>query len=562
MKPRLLFDLPVLRRATAHTFDTRPAALDAWFAQLPMGSLGESCRQIFVALFEVNRTQVPPAQRLVFLERLAEPLTLVLPALQRYYIGQPFPLPEKAQHVASLAIDLQVELVIGYRLVLEGVRQLPWYRPWGKKPHKALASHRMLHYLGGILSDYQWQHLPYPRGVWRTVHRIFRHEGRVGRMRRPVPSLAGADATTTVLDEYKRLLLRALVLPARISTEQWQALAHHLDSWLPLIRLDPTSVEYGFWVRLDSDSPPTELPMDFTAAMGRRGKFTVLNTRQLIQHLEQLLAGPEAGLPAGLTHDSVETLRNAWSGARGRHAERHRGRGEEMQLLVGLGTLYHAVGGNLPPATQALDLERSDGRSSALAHAWARNPALNAAPQPTLVRVVDHSESGYGLELAAAAQPLKEGEIIGLRSGNAPRWEIGYVCWLRAVEGEPVALGVQHLAAEALPVELTVGMQDAYSAPLGCLLGTTASGETALFMPNLPGVEHKILLLGYHGHDTAIVLQERIDGSSGFSAFMFDTPAHTHHAGLAAQEAWRHRAEAPAAAAAEADRYTDVWNTL
>ncbi|WP_127478542.1 hypothetical protein [Sulfurivermis fontis] len=561
MKPRLLFDLPVLRRATADSFDTRPTALDRWFAQLPMGSIGESCREIFMALYEVNRTQVTPSQRLAFLERLAEPLALVLPALQHHYFGQPFPLPEKAQQVARLAVDLQVELVIGYRLVLEGVRHQPWYKPWGRKPRKALAAHRMLHYLGNILIDYQWQHLPYPRGVWRTVHRIFRHEGKAGRMRWPVPPLAGTDSTTTVLEEYKRVLLCALVPPSRISIEQWHALGRHLQQWLPLIRLDPTSVEYGFWVRIDSDSPPTELPMDFTAAMGRRGKYTVLNTRPLIEQLEHLLMDPSVAFPAGLTRDSIETLRNAWSGARGRHAERRRGRGQEMQLLVGVGALYQALGGKLPTLPETLDLTRTDGNDNG--RAWVHNTMPTAPPQPVIARVVDQSESGYGLELTTAPlQPLREGEIVGLRSQTVPHWEICYVCWLRAVEGKPVSLGVQHLALEALPVEVMVGVESGHSAPLGSLLGTTATGETALFMPNLPGVEHKVLQLGYRGHVAAIVLQERLDASSGFAAFLFDTPAHAHQAGLAAQEAWRHRAAAPEAAAAEADRYSEVWNTL
>lgn len=349
MKPRLMFDLPVLRPATAQSFDIRPTALDTWLAQLPVASLGETCRRIFLALYEVNRTQQPLQQRLDFLERLAEPLALVLPALQRHYIGQPFPPPEKARQVARLTTDMQVELVIGYRLVLEDVRHLSWYQFLGRAQRKALAAHRMLHYLGGILNDYQWQHLPYPRGVWRTVHRIFRHEVRARRARRPLPRLIGADATTTVLEQYKRLLLRSLVPPSRFSEEQWQQLGAHLDRWLELVDLDPTSVEYGFWVRLDSDSPPTELPVDIVAAMGGKGKHTVLNTRRLVRHLEQLLAVDGEPFPAGLGHDSVETLRNVWSGARGRHAERRQGRGQEMQVQVGVRGLYHALSGMMPP---------------------------------------------------------------------------------------------------------------------------------------------------------------------------------------------------------------------
>ncbi len=571
MKPRLLFDLPVLRPATARSFDIRPAALDAWLTQLPVASLGETCRQIFLALYEVNRTQQPLQQRLAFLERLADPLALVLPALQRHYIGQPFPLPEKAQHIARLATDLQVELVIGYRLVLEGVRHQSWFRRWGQAQRKALAAHRMLHYLGGILSDYQWQHLPYPRGVWHAVHRIFRHEGRVGRMRRPVTRLMGTDTTSTVMAEYKRLLLRSLVPPARISVEQWQCLGGHLDGWLGMVELDPMSIEYGFWVRLDSDAPPTELPVDFTAAMGGKGKYTVLNTRGLVQHLDRLLEGDAAALPAGLNRDSVEMLRNVWSGARGRHAERRKGRGEEVKLLVGVNALYHALSSTMPPpAPQVLELEQiatpAGGKPAVRPHtpSWTNTVVMEPLPPPISARVIDHSESGYGLELPAVIQqPIKEGDIVALRGKTARQWEIGYVCWLRAVAGQPLGLGLQHLAVEVLPVEITVGREQGHSAPLGCLLGSTATGETALFMPNLPGMEHKTLRLGYRGHAAPIVLRERFDGSAEFSAFLFDVSLQDEaSSGAAAQEAWRHRAEAPAAAATEADRYTDVWNAL
>lgn len=103
------------------------------------------------------------------------------------------------------------------------------------------------------------------------------------------------------------------------------------------------------------------------------------------------------------------------------------------------------------------------------------------------------------------------------------------------MEGEPLTLGVQHLAVEALPVEVSVDTQEGHSVPLGCLLGSMPSGETALFMPPFPGVEHKTLRLAYRGHEIPIVLLERVDASPGFSAFRFDTPAQAEgHPGLAA----------------------------
>ena len=572
MKPRLRFSLPVLRPVTEHSFAIHHAALDGWLEQLPLGSLGEACRQIFLALYEVNRTQHALEQRLEFLERIARPLSQVLPVLRGRFIGQPVPLPEKTRQIANLAIDLQVEMVIGYRLVLEGLRRLPWFRRWGSGQRKIIAAHRVLHYLGGILSDYQGLRLPYPRGVWRTVHRIFRHEGHAGRIRRQLARMAGGDTTATVLDEYKRLLLQTLVPQARIQAGQWLHIEGCLQEWLPLVDFDPTSVEYGFWVRIDSDQPPTELPVDLLSAMGGKGKHTVLNTRRLVQHLERMLAGDDAGLPAGIQRSTLTLLCNVWSGARGRHGERRKGHGQSVRLVAGIAVLHQSLAGAAPRPAPAAALEldhpapgqRKSVPPSLQLHA---SPAVvEALLTPIDAQVIDRSATGLGLELPpASAYPLVEGEIVGLRSADAHGWEIGYVCWLRTEEGKPIRLGVQHLAIEALPVEIVVAVHGQPSVSLGCLLGTLATGETALFVPHLPGIERKTLRLGYDGHDTAIVLHERFEGSAAFGAFLFDTP-HEHDtavtSGAQAQDAWRVRADASSAAEEEATRYHTVWSGL
>lgn len=566
MKPRLLFELPVLRPLTPRSFDIRPAALEQWLGQLPLASLGESCRQIFTALCEVNRTQHPLGLRLAFLERLAEPLALVLPALQRHYLGQPTPPPDRAQQVARLAVELRVELVVGYRLVLEGLSHEPWFRRWQRPQREALAAHRIVHYLGGILGDYQWQHLPYPRGVWFTVHRILRYEAQARRAKRKLPPLPGGDGTTTVLDAYKHLLLRNLVPPSRLRPDQWPLVDRYLSRWLPLVDLTPAASEHGFWVRLDSDAPPTELPADLAGALAQAaGKHTVFNTHRLMLHLGEVLMSDETMLPAGLGRDGLEMLRNVWGGARSRHAERHRGNGESVELLAGLCNLYRILAA--APRSVALDLCASDDAIYYPPfHAWLQHEANDALPSALTARITDRGDGGLGLELpATCTSSLGEGDLIGLRTAPSQPWEIGYICWLRAEADRPLRLGVQHLAVEVLPVEITVRGQVGRSAPLGCLLGSTPTGETALVMPNLPDIERKSLRLGYRGHDTAIVLHERLDGSAGFSAYRFDIPVHEERpvpSGVIAQDAWRRRSAAPIAAASEAERYNDVWNML
>ncbi len=577
MTPHLSFDLPPLHPVDSNSFDTRPAALQPWLKALPVASMGETARQLYLALYEVNRTRIPLAERLAFLERLAEPLALVLPALERHYTSQPFPLSERAMRVAHLSTDLQAELVVGYRQVLETVRHLPWIRRWGTKGHKPLAAHRLLHYTNNILANFQWQYLPAPRGLWHTVHKIFQRELHRGRAHLRVMPIAGRDTSVTTEDAYKRLLLRALVPTTRMRADQWQRLDEQLNDWATLTTLSNTQTAHGFLVEPGGDKPPQELLADGPPPELEGGRFFILSTQRLVEHLDELLTTAGAILPGGITRETLQTLRDVWSGNRGRSAERHPTSGASVQMLLGVSALYHLLHG-VPsrPKPRTLELQPAEHRPPPderravdvwekiyperrlETKAWAANTAPDEPPRPVAATVVDESATGLGLLLPVhEVQAIKEADLVGIRRHPTHPWSLGFVCWLRAESEQEVAIGVQYLATDAFPVEITVGR----SAPIGCLLGSAHDGQSLLFMPYIAGIEQKPLQLVFHGTTTPITLLQRMNNSGEFVSLSFAFPdtAETRPA-TAAQ--LHDKLGAPVAAAAQAERFSDIWSSL
>ena len=50
-------------------FDIRPAAVEAWIADLPVANLGETSRRLYTALVDLNGQSLSPKKRVAVLEQ-------------------------------------------------------------------------------------------------------------------------------------------------------------------------------------------------------------------------------------------------------------------------------------------------------------------------------------------------------------------------------------------------------------------------------------------------------------------------------------------------------------
>ncbi len=106
--------VPTPSRETLSFCEASPRALRDWLAGLPKANLGETARQLYQALTELNQLRVSSELRLQLLELLRPDVHFVCSHLERHYLNQPIVLSERPRKVAGLCQALQNHLAAGY----------------------------------------------------------------------------------------------------------------------------------------------------------------------------------------------------------------------------------------------------------------------------------------------------------------------------------------------------------------------------------------------------------------------------------------------------------------
>ena len=128
--PEGLLNIPEQSKPTSGSFDPRPKHVETWIASLPMANTGESARHIYAALREMNRTVISEHDRYKTMEILRGPVYQITQVLKKHYINQNLPLSPKNQKIAELAIQLNSEMAIGYKAVIQDKLSKTFSRTW------------------------------------------------------------------------------------------------------------------------------------------------------------------------------------------------------------------------------------------------------------------------------------------------------------------------------------------------------------------------------------------------------------------------------------------------
>ena len=108
--PHLQLRVPTPDKQGLSFCEASPRDLKRWIAGIPKANIGETARQLYQALIELNQLQTPSDNRLQLLELLRPEVHFVCQHLERHFLNQAIVLDDRPRKVANLCQALQHHL--------------------------------------------------------------------------------------------------------------------------------------------------------------------------------------------------------------------------------------------------------------------------------------------------------------------------------------------------------------------------------------------------------------------------------------------------------------------
>ncbi len=606
--------LSVRERGTARqtSVPLNQRAVNAWLDSLPMANIGESARQVYQFLVDINGAGLDVGERLKIMQALTKVSGHITDALRKHYIGQSVSLNEKQRKIAALAQAMQSEMAIGYKTVVEDMLSEGHQRFNAQVLVPAL--YYATHYLSLVLLRCYQLYSQQPTRLWKELHTLF-HFAEQNQLHR-VPALA-EYSELTVEAAYLRIVLTACANPYQLRQREIEQLFDGAASLAAEASLHTYS--HGkdlFFLDLDSDNGPLNSALASTSGGP--------NCRSL--QLDAVLARVQddlrstSGLSIGVARSPVQQLGapllrhlvRAYGNLASRAFSRTPTTGT-IRLAVGLSASHYLIGGEAEPKPDAAptgagglnhDLHALEGslRNATLAdddrlHArvaggprkslgptdpWEKlyrtkspdgvhkaEPPVATAPgsfinnanvsyEFQIAALVNISPGGYCLALRGnVPTQTQTGEIVGLVEQDElgqPHWNIGCIRWMKRIPDGALQIGVQLIAPNARPVLSQIRNSQTGSVAF----------QRALLLPALKGIGQPATLItapmpyavkqkvrikdGNKVYD--VQLTKQIAGSASFRQFHFNDA-------LAAADS-----ERPAGKPTDGDNFDSVWELL
>ncbi len=259
--------------------------VESWVSGLPIANIGETSKQVFKTLVELNRIDLPNINRVTIANMLRPAVRHITSNLRKYYLDAPIPLTAKNQKVVVLCRELQMELANCYKIIVERINS-----GQGEKDDRklmAVALHQAIHYLSRALYYSVVAYNPYPKNIWREMHQLYLFAEQSGLADLTLKD--GSDSKnpgSSISDIYQNALLLALASPYGLRQKEIEELYLKLPEWTKHIRILSSQSEVDsagqFLVDAEIDEPPVHISM---REKQESGQYHLIETQSLAQHL-------------------------------------------------------------------------------------------------------------------------------------------------------------------------------------------------------------------------------------------------------------------------------------
>lgn len=539
--------------------EATPRDLKRWIAGLPKANIGETARQLYQGLGELNQLLTPSDNRLQLLELLRPEVYFVCQHLERHFLHQAILLDDRSRKISNLCQALQSQLAIGYKQIV--LRIAPKYH----KDRAALVSQalqRAAHALKGQLLRATQLYSPAPEHLWFELHQLYRVACALQLQQRRVhDELASLSSELSLEQTYIAALLLGSARCNQLRQNQIARLAEVLEPWSALLKLHPGSPQDGlFAISAELDAGPRYRSMFRKEQQGALLGFDPQPLVNVIEaHLLQQETSTPLPIPAGLSLDTLQHLHASWGQAAERSFQRTAGQGS-LTVCVGMSALHFYLGGERSfsellkhPGARAANFSSAVVKGEK--DSWSQ--AFDAAPQsaadellpyeeiqydhlgedesdpdstpnyPTYtLPVINHSPGGYCLGWPSEVPAeLQAGEMVGIQDSSNQGWSIAVVRWIRQVRGSGPEMGIELVAPHAEPCGLQlVRSRDDHSHYLRGLLLPEISAidlPATLLAPRLPFQEGNKVLINTHGEEHRAGLDRRVASTHSFNQFAY-----------------------------------------
>lgn len=548
--------------------------LGAWVEQLPLANVGETSRQIFKTLREFNRTLVASKRRVQCVEYFRQPLTYMAENLSKHYIGNGFPLSDKAYKIAVLNRELHSGMATAYKSAIIDLL----IDSQGKPDRKQLVQsiHNCMSYLSRVILQSVLVYDPYPKRVWRELHVLHRLATRYGVESTPVTDpIESRDKSTTIGETYRRCLLFSLASPYKMRQKDNILIFDTLLEWSHLAKIhsyEDAPEETTIIIRQDTDLAPSHE----TSVVDVDNKYLLkMDATDLIVQLRNQFADKPSKNPKlsgikNLDTGLVRQLIKLWSKAQKRAFVRTK-LNFELRIAVGLRSIHKLIAlGHEPEKSQAnqeedgtwIETAFAEGHNlkisphfslmpmesnnynprrgdfeefgpatrdfddlEQLSQIWDEEPSKLAEPSTNIFKTINESAGGYCLDWSGDHIPkIQVGELIGVQSAmSANQFGVGMVRWMRRTPDDRLQVGVQMVAPNAMAVTARAE-KEKRSDPYDCLLlpevGTSGQ-PTSFICPSYPFKLGNELQVNEGENLREIKLTRLLEASGAISQFQF-----------------------------------------
>jgi hypothetical protein len=550
--------LPQRNKPDNHSFNTGPAALTAWFNDLPLVNTGKSQELLGAALQEINTLRLPPDNRLETLERFPSPVMCVTDALKKKFLDKPLPLKGDNLVLATQTFELFNALATGFRILADDLRSRN-----SNKPQLVVALHRAMRYLSEILLTSYRVYIQYPAGLWKTINALYALADEHNITRQAVTDITlHAPVSSTIEAVYKQILLLSLACPYRLRQHEIHFVYNTLLDWADCSRLynvDDKDTRGLFSINLQSDAPPSY--RDLKDGDASAPYMRILDTSSMASRMREALDTSQDGAnqQAGTGNTEImQRLMLAWGVMPKRLFPRHP-QDAPVQLVIGLNAIHQLATG---PVTEEVEADENIRDTHYLqdptfesATAFHTNPYAGKSAQQTVAKdsnllkgayvadklapsrieswkIADISAGGYCLlwdsdEISRA----QVGELVALIENDRPdstNWQTGTIRRMKFTEERGLELGVQLLSpgARAVWVHLYKDGISTGDRMQGILLpGIEAIKlQASLILPTLPFRTGCTTTLQDNGKTETVKLTRQLENTGSFAQYHF-TPA-------------------------------------